>query len=614
VAAAVTRVLTEGWQVDASPDWQSPDWRPARAGDITILVPTRLSLPFLEEALTTAGIAYRTESASLVYSSRMVRDLFLTLQAIDDPSDELAVVSALRSPLFGCGDDDLFSFREIHHGSFDHSVPSPEGVPDDHPAAAGLTYIRQARDQRRWCSTSELVDRVVRDRRVLELGDGKSRPRDLWQRMRFVVDQARAWTDATAGSLRQYLDWVRQQSAPGSRVAEAVLPETDDDAVRIMTVHAAKGLQFPITIVAGLSTVPMSRTAGAQVVWPPDGSCILNVGRKVTSPAFEAWRPIDEQMSHDERTRLLYVACTRARDHLVVSLHRRERSSPAYSPARLTNAELLAETLSPTLDSLPDATPTEPFLRPPPAAPATPEQPVELLPFEEWEAQRAEALDLSGRPRTIAATALTDEGRPEADVDPGLQKRPRDLDLPPWRKGRYGTAVGRAVHGVLQIIDLATGDGLDEAVAAQAAAEGVLGHEAHVRTLARAALASASIRQAAAHAHWREVHVAVPIEGDRTLEGYVDLLYRGPDGLVVVDYKTGPSGPDDDLDPLVDGYRLQGAAYALAVAAATGEPVVDMVFVFLTPEGPVERRLPDLAEAVGEARRLVEAGAFTLVG
>jgi hypothetical protein len=240
--------------------------------------------------------------------------------------------------------------------------------------------------------------------------------------------------------------------------------------------------------------------------------------------------------------------------------------------------------------------------------------PAGLLPFVDWEAQRTEALDRRGRPRTIAATALTDEGRPDVDVDAGLQKRPRDLDLPPWRKGRYGTAVGRAVHGVLQVIDLATGDGLDEAVAAQAAAEGVLGHEPHIRTLARAALASPSIRQAAAHAHWREVHVAVPIEAGRTLEGYVDLLYRGPDGLVVIDYKTGPGGLDVDLDPLVDGYRLQGAAYALAVAAATGEPVADMVFVFLTPEGPVERRLPDLADAVTEARRLVDAGAFTHVG
>jgi ATP-dependent exoDNAse (exonuclease V) beta subunit len=99
------------------------------------------------------------------------------------------------------------------------------------------------------------------------------------------------------------------------------------------------------------------------------------------------------------------------------------------------------------------------------------------------------------------------------------------------------------------------------------------------------------------------------------LEGYVDLLYRRVTGLVVVDYKTGPSSPDDDLDALVERYRLQGASYALAVGEAVGdEPVVDVVFVFLTPQGAVERSLPDLAAAVAHACRQIEAGTFALTG
>jgi hypothetical protein len=213
----------------------------------------------------------------------------------------------------------------------------------------------------------------------------------------------------------------------------------------------------------------------------------------------------------------------------------------------------------------------------------------------------------------LAATALTDDGRPDALDDPGLHKRPRDLDLPPWQKGRYGTAIGRAVHGVLQTIDLASGGGIAEAVAAQAAAEGVSGYEAHIRRLVEAALRSPSVVAAAAAPHWREVYVGVPVGDDRTLEGYVDLLYRRPGGLVVVDYKTGPPGVDADLGPLVERYRMQGASYALAIADATREPVLDMVFVFLTPEGAVERSIPDLAEAVTEARRFAAAADPRLV-
>jgi ATP-dependent helicase/nuclease subunit A len=632
VAATIRRALDERWLVDRSPDVDRHDWQPARAGDVAILVPTRLSLPALEDALTDAGISYRAESASLVYASRLVRELLLTLRAIDDPSDELSVVAALRSPMFGCGDDDLFRFRHHHGGRFDPTASPVDGMPDEgarDPVAVGLAYLRRMHRLRSWRSPSELADEVVRDRRLLELGPAEGRPRDLWRRVRFVLDQARAWTDATNGSLRQYLEWVRQQTAEGSRVAEAVLPETDDDAVRIMTVHAAKGLQFPITIVAGLSTRPQRRSAGAEVAWPPDGQAIIRVGNKVRSEAFEAWMPIDEQMSHDERIRLLYVACTRARDHLVVSLHRAVRGTVPDDPARLTSAELLTAALGDLLDDLPDAAP------PPQAVPgegtevsdvltdaaapadavatAAPPPAALLLPFDDWRRARDDALATSGRPRTLAATALTDDGRPDALDDPGLHKRPRDLDLPPWQKGRYGTAIGRAVHGVLQTIDLASGAGIAEAVAAQAAAEGVSGHEPHIRRLVEAALRSPSVVAAAAAPHWRELYVGVPVGEARTLEGYVDLLYRAAGGLVVVDYKTGPHSVDVDLAPLVQRYRMQGACYALAVADATREPVLDMVFVFLTPDGAVERPIPDLAAAVVEARGFAAAADPRLV-
>ncbi len=211
----------------------------------------------------------------------------------------------------------------------------------------------------------------------------------------------------------------------------------------------------------------------------------------------------------------------------------------------------------------------------------------------------------------MSATSLTEEGEPDVEeepADPGLQKRPRDLDLPPWLKGRYGTAVGRAVHGVLQTIDLATGAGLDAAVAAQCEAEAVVDRAGDVRRLVGYALASPSVREAAANPHWREVYTCVPV-GERQLEGYIDLLYRGPEGLVVVDYKTAGTSGRDDLDRRVAGYTAQGASYALTVSESTGEPVVRMTFVFLTPEGPTEISIPDLDHAVDTVRSLLMTAA-----
>ncbi len=603
VAGAIGRVLDEGWTVDD----RAGGWRPACFGDITILVPARTSLPFLEDALDAAGIAYRTESSSLVYATRAVRDLLMIVRAIDDPTNTLRIAAALRTPLLGCGDDDLFRFKVERGGRWDYSRDQPDTVPSDDPVRRGLEFLRALHREQRWLAPSELLERITRERRVLELGFAEGRPRDVWRRIRFVIDQARAWSEATGGSLREYLHWVEQQTAEGAHVAESVLPETDDDAVRIMTIHAAKGLEFPITILSGMSTVPQKPRTAVEVAFTPNGEVAYKFGRQFATPEFEAWKPIDEQMAFEERVRLLYVACTRARDHLILSLHRKARRSEA-APGRLTNAELLVLGMGPAwLDELPDMGGAVEEPRAQPAA-IRPEAPP---PFDEWRAERERAIALGSRPTTVAATALTEEGTPDAaaEPDPGLQKRPRDLDLPPWLKGRYGSAVGRAVHGVLQSIDLATGAGLDAAVASQCEAEAVPDRAGDVRALVSRALEAPSVQAAAARPHWREVYACTPVDGDRLLEGYIDLLYRDDGALVVVDYKTASTSDPQELAQRVAGYRLQGASYAFTVAAATGEPVSRVVFVFLTPDGAVELELPGLAAAIEEATSLVTAGA-----
>jgi len=632
VAHAITVAMAERWPVRSGDD----GWRDPNLGDITILVPARTSLPFLEESLGEAGIPFRAESSSLVYASRAVRDLLMVLRAADDPTDHLRIVSALRTPLLGCGDDDLFRHKVEAKGVWSYNTPVPPDATTG-PVTAGLAFLREIHEARHWRSPAELLDRIARDRRALELGFAEGRPRDVWRRLRFVIDQARAWSEATGDSLRAYLRWVDQQTVEGARVTESVLPETDDDAVRIMTIHAAKGLEFPITIVSGLSTGAQVRTNPVDVYFPRGGGEVgYKLGKDVVTEEFEAWKPVDEQMSYDERIRLLYVACTRACDHLVVSLHRKARGQGGKASSR-TNAELLLagmgdSGLAPLREVSGTAAPLSGDTTVAPSAPP---------PFSAWEAARDAALATAGRRGAVAATALTEEGAPdwgaepdpmgelappslcddgdpgpveppaegegEGEGDPGLRKRPRDLDLPPWLKGRYGTAVGRAVHGVLQTIDLASGAGLGEAVAAQCQAEAVPERAPEVRRLVEAALGSPSVQAAAASPHWREVYACTPI-GDRLLEGYVDLLYRGPEGLVVVDHKTSASSDPADLDRRVAGYRLQGAAYAVAVGKATGEPVGRVVFLFLTPDGAIERALDDLAAAMADVERLVREG------
>ncbi len=606
VAEAVTAILRDGWEVHAGRPTE-PDPRPARLGDIAILIPSRTSLADLEDALEAASIPYRAEASSLVYNTREVRDVLAALQAVADPTDALTLVAALRSSLYGCGDDDLAHWRLACGGRFSLIGSQPDSCPDDHPVAEAIAHLGELHRAKRWTNPPALMDRLVRERGAFETAVAGGRPRDVWRRLRFVIDQARAWADAGGTSLRSYLEWARLQGADNARVTESVLPETDDDSVRIMTVHAAKGLEFPIVVLSGMTTKLDQRGQGPTVAFDSSGAPVVKLRGGVESENYEAWKPIDEQMDAHERLRLLYVACTRARDHLIVSLHRRypgdkgsKENSAAWALADAGAAE------SGTIDGSALFGPVDQESAPAGVAPQTSTDRAPLPERGRWEHERDRCLARASVPLAVSPTALAaGDGEAPAD-DPGLHKDPDDAEQPPWSKGRYGTAIGRAVHGVLQDVDLSTGQGLEALAERQAAAEGVSGRSKVVAGLARAALDTAVAREAAASEHWREVFVAAPLS-ERLVEGYVDLVYRGPHGLVVVDWKTDSVAGDGGVDAKVDRYRLQGAAYTAALEAVTGEPVARMVFVFLERGGAVERELPDLRAAVEDVRAAAAA-------
>ena len=140
------------------------------------------------------------------------------------------------------------------------------------------------------------------------------------------------------------------------------------------------------------------------------------------------------------------------------------------------------------------------------------------------------------------------------------------------------------MHAVLQTIDLTTGEGLDQAVAAQCFAEGVTDFDSVVKDLVRSALDSAIVREAATRSPLRESYVATELDDGTVLEGIVDLMYRDERGhVVIVDYKT-DAVPAGALPARVEFYRPQVRAYRQAVEAATGAQT-RAVLLFLNPGG-----------------------------
>lgn len=621
VAATIADIVArpERWPVDDG----HGGWRRPALADVTILAPARTSVPYLRDALDRYAIPYRLATGTLVYSTQEVRDTLLTLRAIDDPTDELSLVGALRSTLFGCSDVDLFTFHQAG-GRWNLRAGPPDALDPDHPVRLALDALRELWIDRWWLTPTELLERLLRERHAYLLAVDTPRPAETWKRLRFLADQARAFEEASGGNLRDFLDWTDLQGEDAARVHEPLLPETDDDAVRIMTIHGAKGLEFPIAIVTGMTTKPSTAPRGVQLFQDED-RFELSIRSNLATSGFEPRAELESTMDLHERMRLLYVAATRARDHLVISAHHKGGRSESYGKLIWELSQEEPELWQAggvevyPVAELTDRIETTIDRHPPDLDQLRAER-------ERWIAARAAVLDPQRIPQVLSATAvaqeviapLTDELEDVAPTD--LDAFDTDLDdrsdttaptaTVARRRGRAGTAIGRAAHATLQVIDF------DEPVDAPALArlalrnceaEAIPEHQDTVAALVRSALASPAVRLAATSTHHREIYVTAPV-GTRVIEGYIDLLIETPEGLVVVDYKT-DSVTEADLDAKVARYAPQGAGYVLALQESTGLPVVECRFVFCRAKGAVERSISgaDLDHATQQVAQVLGA-------
>jgi len=637
VAGAVGLIVGERWPV-AEPARPSLV-RPAAWRDVAVLIPARTSLPALEEAFEEAAIPYRLEGSEMLWGSAEVRDVLAALHAADDPADQVSVVSALRSPGLACGDDDLVSWYQAG-GGWDPRPPPPDGL-EDHPVATAMAVLASLHHRRWWCEPSAMVRSALEELRTFELCLASRRPRDHWHRLRWLVDQARLFDETGSGTLHGFLRWADLQAADERGTGGVGPPDPDDDAVRVMTVHGAKGLEFPVVVLAGLERADAGHGPPA-VLWGEDGRPEVSAGSAFRSAGYDAAGAREKELDALEQDRLLYVGMTRARDHLVVALHHKEG-------AATTSAARLQEVLEhvpqlwrrppfaadPGTEPRPEADPdavaalaaafgaTVSAVTAPPAPSASPGPDPDA-----WAQERAaflsERRSLLARTRRRPVTTATAVARALVDAERGSgEGRPVRRVLPDddadtadalWRSADEGLQIGRAVHATLSTIDLASGTDAagrtaDEVARGRATAHGVAHHAPAVAAMVRRALASPTVVRAASARHWRELFVAVPVGDGGVLEGFVDLAFEDGDGLVVVDYKTDRAGATTGSPEAAARYEPQIASYANALEAATGRRVHRCVLVFVADDPAGEHVLegPRLAAARGRAAEAAEA-------
>jgi ATP-dependent exoDNAse (exonuclease V) beta subunit len=639
-ARCIHRMVEDRWPVADTTDGRL---RATRFRDVAVLMPARTSLPSLEEAFEDAGVPYRLEGASMLWGTEDVRDVLAVLRAADDPADGLSVLAALRSPGLGCGDDDLVSWQRAG-GRWDPRAHTPPEL-GDHPVALAMAVLESLHRERWWLEPSAVVVRAIEDLRSFELAFAYRRPRDHWHRLRWLCDQARLFDETEGGTLRAFLAWAQQQAQSDGGARGVGPPDPDDDAVRVMTVHGAKGLEFPVVLLAGLERQEPDRHHPQPVLWTENGSLEARAGRFFRTDGYEEASIRDQELNNFERQRLLYVGMTRARDHLVLCLHHRAHNGTEDSSLASRLFELCEARPDLWRRLPPDTCSSQPVgtTRAGGARSANPDKNDEAnldkydeanpddngtewkAFYERWAAERAALLGALRRRPVTTATALAEAAAPRGPASgpaPNVPGRP-EAGAPQRQSAEVSLQIGRAVHDVLAAVDLTSGRDLsgrpiDELSRARALAHGVGKHVGSVTSMASAALASAVVRRAASKRHWRELYVGIPIETrtdpvpssePRLLEGFVDLVFEDDDGLVVVDYKTDRIAGPDTVNATATYYRPQIAAYAAALERSCGQHVSRCVLLLLGDDRLTQYVLEgkELAAARAEALGLAMA-------
>jgi len=569
--------------------------RAPRWGDVALLFRATTGLETYEQALRQAGVPYRVDGGKAYFKRREVDDALLCLRGVDDPSDGPALYGALHSTFFGFSDDDLFLFWAAG-GRFDPFAPAQ---PPGHDAVvAALNVLRDLHERRAerepHQTTAELVRLAHSSEFLAATGSGAAQ---AIANLEKLVDRARAFSGAGGGGLGSFLVWAAEAGDVAGEQESRV--DDDGDVVHLLTIHKAKGLEYPIVVLVGGALgggggggEPIVDRGVRRVAIKLKAALPGAAARDLEPQEYTALKEREKVMTDSERRRLLYVAATRARDHLIVTNFGKLKTQKGEAASGVL--------LGPIADMLPAAAGiTEDYdeggvlvLAPtrPPAGDERDSAPDSMgatlvAARGAWLAQREALLAEAGKPaRATSPSGLEHVDEAIRSGGPGA---------PPGRS--RALALGSAVHRIMELCDL--GDeasitrlaegvarDLDQPVLAEEASELALAcwRAAPVRAAAAAAAdPGASAAAADPAVVYRELPIGVLID-DIVVSGAIDLLYRDGEEWVVVDYKT-DRGADDGV--LRERYTPQGAAYAVAVEAATGEPVRDVVFVAARADG-----------------------------
>jgi len=330
--------------------------RPARYGDIAILLEARTSLSYYLSALGEYGIPFYVHGGTGFYHRQEVYDLCNILSFLEHRHDNISLAGILRSPYFGVADTELFSIAQENGRTLWDKLVAYADRTGAGPATRARELLASWQQYAGRSGLVPLLRRILSESGVYTVYAALPAGEQILANIEKLVAMARNREEAGNYSLADFTADLRQAMDEDEREGEAPLDALAENAVNIMTVHAAKGLEFPIVFVPDMGSGFRDRPGPIMI-----GDNPLLVGVRVPNPAdnyemtesavMVMLRELQRQKERAERKRLLYVALTRARDHLFMSGTAPEDSGLSFDLGR-SRIEWVFTALSVTGDAI----------------------------------------------------------------------------------------------------------------------------------------------------------------------------------------------------------------------------------------------------------------------
>lgn len=319
VAAFVDWLVREsGWTVT---ERENPDARVAiRPRHICLLfrrfrsLMTDVTRPYVR-ALEARRLPHLLVGGSSFHSREEVEAVRNALAAIERPDDELALFATLKGPLFAIGDAQLLAYRSRFS-----SLHPYKKVPDDLPESLAevvesLSILRELHSARNRRPVADTIGRLLATTRAHAGFANWATGEQALANVTRLMDMARRAEQGGLISFRAFVDWLDDQAENGE-AGDAPIIEEGAEGVRIMTVHKAKGLEFPVVVLADMT----AKEAREPSRWTDSeaGLCVMKLAGCLP-PELQEHAEEELQFEREEAARVLYVAATRARDLLVVT-------------------------------------------------------------------------------------------------------------------------------------------------------------------------------------------------------------------------------------------------------------------------------------------------------